>query len=50
MEMSSSLCLESVFSLILFLAQLRHWAIALHTTGRPATQPLTHAITEDRQT
>lgn len=39
-----------VLRLLLFLAQLRSWIIALHPTGRPAAQPLTQVITEDGET
>ena len=38
------------FVCVLLLAQTRHWMIALHTTGRPAVQPLTQVITGDRET
>lgn len=50
MKMSSALNPSSVLRLLLFLAECKIWVIALHSTGRPAAQPLTHAITEDRET
>ena len=50
MKMSSALNPGSVLKLLLLLAQTRHWMIALHTTGRPAVQPLTQVITGDRET
>lgn len=50
MEMSSTLTPGPVLRLLLFLAQPRNWMIALHTTGRPAAQPLTQVITGHRET
>lgn len=51
MKMGSTLSPGPVLRLLLFLAQPRSWIIiALQTTGRPAAQPLTQAITEDRET
>lgn len=50
MKMSSALSPGPALRLLLFLAQPRNWIIALHTTGRPAAQPLTQVITEDRET
>ena len=50
MKMSSSLGPGPVLWFLLFLAQSRNWIIALHTTGRPAAQPLTQVITEDGET
>lgn len=49
-KMSSALSPGPALQLLLFLAQPRNWIIALHTTGRPAAQPLTQVITEDRET
>lgn len=50
MKMSPALNPGPVLRLLLFLAQPRNWMIALHTSGRPAAQPLTQVITEDRET
>lgn len=41
MKMSSAPRPGPVLRLLLFLAQPRNCIIALHTTGRPAAQPLT---------
>lgn len=48
--MGSALNLGPVLRLLLFLAQPRNWVIALHTTGRPAAQPLTQVIIGHRDT
>lgn len=50
MKMSFALSPGPALRLLLFLAQPRNWTIALQTTGRPAAQPLTQVITEDRET
>lgn len=50
MKMSSTLSPGLVLRLLLFLAQPGNWIIALHTTGRPAAQPLTQVITGDKET
>lgn len=49
-KMSSALSPGPILWFLLFLAPSGNWIIALHTSGRPAAQPLTQVITEDGET